>query len=180
MDEVIGGEDLESAVLDNPSLSEIAQEPYQNEEAHVVTSTVDNTHNQVEQESFVASTIEATEDVIEDIEAAVIADETERANQASDDEHDSEVREVRACFISEEIEIITNHDTNHFANLSLSPALFRSCLLVSIPQSPFQRRARAPKSHHSQPTLELILEARCLSTTASLITLMLLLLRTSL
>lgn len=94
MDEVIGGEDIVSAALDNSSFSEAAQEPYQHEEAHVVSSTVDNTHNQVEQESFVESTIEATEGAIGDIEAAVIADETERADQESDDEHDSEVREV--------------------------------------------------------------------------------------
>lgn len=99
MDEVIGGGDLESAALDNASLRAVAQEPYQHEEGHVVSSTVDNTHNQVEQESFVESTTEATEGVIEDIETAVIADETERADQASDDEHDSEVREVRALVL---------------------------------------------------------------------------------
>lgn len=180
MDEVIGGEDIVSAALDNPSFSEAAQEPYQHEEAHVVSSTVDNTHNQVEQESFVESTNEATEGAIEDIDAAVIADETERADQESDDEHDSEVREVRACFVHEEIEVIASNENNHFANPSLSPTSFRSCLLLNIPQSPFQRRARAPKFRHSQPTLELTLEAQFLSMTASLITLMLLLLRTSL
>lgn len=91
MGEVIGGQDLEST---NLSLDEISQEPYQAEELHVVPSTADNTHDQIEQESFVASTTEATEGVVEDIEAATVADETKHPDQASDDENDSEVREV--------------------------------------------------------------------------------------
>ncbi|KAF8947305.1 hypothetical protein BGZ47_009602 [Haplosporangium gracile] len=94
MDGVIEGEELESAALDNPSLDEIAQESYQHEKPHVVSSTVDNTHDQIEQQSFAASTVEASEDMTEDIEAAAIVDETKHADQASDDEHDSEVREV--------------------------------------------------------------------------------------
>ncbi|KAF9135688.1 hypothetical protein BGW39_001087 [Mortierella sp. 14UC] len=92
MDEVIGG-DLESA---NPFLGEyeqaIVQERYQPEEPHVVPTTTDNSHHQAEQELFVPSTIEETADV-EGIEA-VIEGESKHVDQASDDEHDSEVREV--------------------------------------------------------------------------------------
>ncbi|KAF9899822.1 hypothetical protein EC991_008251 [Linnemannia zychae] len=86
MDEVIGGEDLESA---NPSLDQyeqaVAQDFHHPEEPHIVPTTANSTHDQTEQELVVPSTLE---------EPANVEDESKHVNQASDDEHDSEVREV--------------------------------------------------------------------------------------
>ncbi|KAG0212509.1 hypothetical protein BGX33_003497 [Mortierella sp. NVP41] len=111
---VIGGDDLESAALDGPSLGnfgqEAVQEHYHPDEQHIVPPAVDH---QVEPESLVPSTDETTEGV----PTAVDVD-TEHADQASENEHDSEIREV--LFATQHTPAAIPQDIQSTENLPLS------------------------------------------------------------